>query len=141
MSTIERSIDLEVPASTAYDAWTRFERFPEFMDSVEQVQQRDDRHLHWRAGVFGRTKAWDAEIVEQIPDKRIAWRSEAGTLNAGVVTFHRLSDDASRVMLQMEFVPRDWSEKIGNALGFMDYQVRRDLASFKQFVEKGASPS
>jgi len=103
MTTIERSIEIEAPASTAYDVWTRFERFPSFMKDVESVRQVDDRHLHWRAKVGGQVEEWTAEITEQIPGKRIAWTSEDGVQNAGVVTFHRPSDERSRVMLQLGY--------------------------------------
>jgi len=136
MRTIERSVDVEVPASIAYATWTRFELFPHFMEDVEEVQQRDDRHLHWRARVWGKTEEWDAEITEQIPDKRIAWRSSGGAANAGVVTFHRLSDDRSRVMLQMAYEPERWSEKVGDFLGMLTRSIESDLRSFKTFVER-----
>ncbi len=136
MTTIERSIEVGAPASTSYNAWTRFELFPAFMQGVEKVVQKDDRHLHWRANVWGETEEWDAEITEQIPDKRIAWRSEGGTTNAGVVTFHRLSDDSSRVMLQMQYEPERVSEKIGDVLGLLGRRVEGDLERFKRFVEE-----
>ena len=104
-SKIEKSIDVEVPVRAAYNQWTQFEEFPRFMEGVEQVQQIDDRRLHWRANVGGKTLEWEAEIAEQIPDKRIAWRSLSGKKNAGVVTFHRLTDDRTRVMLQLDYEP------------------------------------
>jgi uncharacterized membrane protein len=135
-NTIERSVEVEVPASTAYNAWTRFEQFPQFMEDVESVRQIDDRHLHWRANVWGKPEEWDAEITEQIPDKRIAWQSEGGASNAGVVTFHRLSDDTARVMLQMSYDPESWTEKVGDALGIFTRRVENDLQGFKQFVEE-----
>jgi uncharacterized membrane protein len=135
MTTIERSIDVNVPASTSYNVWTQFELFPQFMDGVEQVSQRGDRHLHWRANIWGQPEEWDAEITEQIPDKRIAWRSERGAMNAGVVTFHRLSDETSRVMLQMEYEPRRFREKLGDVLGVMGRRIEHDLERFKAFVE------
>src|SRR5512134_1585195 len=102
MGQIEQSIDVEVPVRTAYNQWTQFEEFPKFMEGVELVRQIDDRHLRWRATVAGKTVEWDAEIVEQIPDKRIAWRSTTGSRNAGVVTFHRLADAKTRIMLQID---------------------------------------
>ena len=136
MTTIERSVEVEVPASTAYNTWTQFERFPQFMEDVESVEQIDDRHLHWRAKVWGETEEWDAEITEQIPDKRIAWRSQGGAANAGVVTFHRLSDDRARVMLQLEYEPEKWKEKVGDALGLFTRRVETDLEGFKEFVER-----
>jgi uncharacterized membrane protein len=136
MSTIERGIEVGVPASAAYNTWTQFELFPHFMDGVEQVEQRDDRHLHWRANLWGKREEWDSEITEQIPDKRIAWRAERGAWNAGVVTFHRLSDDSSRVMLQMEYEPEQVTEKVADALGIVTRKVEGDLERFKTFVEQ-----
>jgi uncharacterized membrane protein len=136
MTTIERSVEVEVPASTAYATWTQFELFPHFMKDVEEVRQKDDRHLHWRANLWGKTEEWDAEITEQIPGKRIAWRSENGAANAGVVTFHRLDDDRARVMLQMSYEPERLTEKVGDALGIFRHRVASDLAVFKSFVER-----
>jgi uncharacterized membrane protein len=136
MSTIERSIEIDAPASTVYGVWTRFEEFPEFMEGVEEVKQVDDRHLHWRASVFGKREEWDAEITEQVPDKRIAWTSTGGATNAGAVTFHRLSDDRSKVMLQLEVEPTTLSEKIADALGVLTRRVEGDLERFKEFVER-----
>jgi uncharacterized membrane protein len=135
MTTIARGVEVDVPASVAYAAWTQFESFPQFMEGVEEIRQQDDRHLHWRANVWGKTEEWDAEITEQIPNKRIAWRSERGAHNAGVVTFHRLGDDRSRVMLQMAYEPERLTEKIGSALGLMTGRIEADLRRFKRFVE------
>jgi hypothetical protein len=106
MSMIEQSIDVNVPVHTAYNQWTQFEAFPQFMEGVEAVTQLDERRLHWRANVGGRVEEWDAVITEQHPDERIAWKNTAGASNAGVVTFHRLADAKTRVMLQMEYDPQ-----------------------------------
>ena len=84
-STVNESIEVEVPLSTAYNQWIQFEEFPRFMESVQEVTRLDNTHLHWRANFAGKTKEWDAEITEQIPDERIAWRSTGGVSNAGVV--------------------------------------------------------
>lgn len=139
-STIERSIEVEVPVRTAYDQWTQFEEFPRFMEGVEQVQQIDERRLHWRANVGGKTLEWDAEIAEQIPDKRIAWHSIAGPPNAGVVTFHRLSDDRTKVMLQLDYEPEGLVENVGDFLGLMSRRTAGDLKRFKEFIEgRGAA--
>src|SRR6478609_7385989 len=113
MSLIERSIEINVPVRAAYNQWTQFEEFPKFMEGVKHVKQLDDKHLHWKAEIGGKEEEWDAEITEQIPDKRIAWRSRDGAKNAGVVTFHRLSDSTSKVMLQMEYDPDGVLEKCG----------------------------
>ncbi|TFY99463.1 SRPBCC family protein [Ramlibacter henchirensis] len=135
-STVEESIDLNVPVSTAYNQWTQFEQFPRFMTSVEQVKQVDDTHLHWRAVVAGKVKEWDAEITEQIPDERIAWRSTDGVTNAGVVTFHKIADNRTRVMLQMDYQPETAAEKVGDALGGVKLTTKGNLKRFKQLVEE-----
>jgi len=106
MSKVEKSIDVNVPVRTAYNQWTQFEEFPRFMEGVREVRQLDDKRLLWRAEIGGVEKSWEAEITEQVPDMRIAWRSRTGTPNAGVVTFHRLSDGQTRIMLQMDTTPR-----------------------------------
>lgn len=134
-STVEESIEVNVPLSTAYNQWTQFEEFPRFMDSVHEVRQVDDTHLHWRADVAGKEKEWDAEITEQTPDKRIAWRSTSGVPNGGVVTFHKLDDTTTKVMLQMQYTPEGAVESIGDALGAVRMEARRNLERFKEMIE------
>ncbi|TFW07146.1 SRPBCC family protein [Oxalobacteraceae bacterium OM1] len=134
-STVEEAIEVEVPVSTAYNQFTQFEDLPKFMDSVHEVRQLDDKHLHWRASIAGKEQEWDAEITEQIPDKRIAWRSIGGVQNAGVVTFHKLGNNKTRVMLQMDYNPSTIDEKVGDALGFVKIQTKLNLKRFKQLVE------
>ena len=135
MATIEQSIDVEVPVETAYNQWTQFEEFPRFMEGVEEVRQLDDTHLHWVAELGGSRHEWDAVITEQHPDERVAWRNTDGKDNAGVVTFHRLDDDRSRVMVQIDFVPEGIKEKLGTALGAPDRRVQGDLERFKELIE------
>src|SRR3981081_141892 len=105
MATVEKSIEVNVPVRRAYDQWTQFESFPQFMEGIKEVRQVDDTHLHWTAKIGGKEVEWDAEITEQIPDERIAWRSTGGRKHAGVVTFHRIDDSTTRVMLQLEAEP------------------------------------
>ncbi|HUG15614.1 MAG TPA: SRPBCC family protein [Thermomicrobiales bacterium] len=135
MATVEKSLDVDVPVRVAYNQWTQFESFPQFMEGVESVRQIDDQHLHWRASVGGDTEEWDARITEQVPDQRIAWTSTTGARNAGVVTFHRLGDTRTRVMLQMEYEPEGMKEKAGDILGVVDRRVQGDLERFKEFIE------
>jgi uncharacterized membrane protein len=135
MASIEQSIVVEVPVRTAYNQWTQFEEFPKFMEGVEVVRQLDDRRLHWRANVGGKVKEWDAEITEQRPDDRIAWTSRSGAHNAGVVTFHRLADDRSKVMLQLDYDPEGALENVGDAVGVVSARVKGDLQRFKEFIE------
>ena len=135
MASVVESIDVKVPVSTAYNQWTQFEEFPHFMEGVKSVTQTDDTHLHWVAEVAGKEKEWDAEISEQHADERIAWRATSGAENAGVVTFHRIDDETTRVTLQMDVDPEGPVENVGTALGFLDRQVKGDLERFKEYIE------
>jgi uncharacterized membrane protein len=134
-STVEQSVEVDVPVRTAYNQWTQFEEFPEFMEGVESVQQIDDTHLLWTAEINGKREEWKAAITEQIPDERVAWKAVDGKQNAGVVTFHRLADNRTKIMVQMEFEPGGLMEKVGSALGSDDRQVKGDLERFKEFIE------
>ncbi len=136
MSIIEKSTEVNVPVRTAYNQWTQFEEFPKFMEGVTAVRQLDNTHLHWRAQIAGKEKEWDAVITEQHPDERIAWKSTSGAKNAGVVTFHRLSDQKSKIMLQMDYEPEGVVENVGEALGAVSLRVEGDLQRFKTFIEQ-----
>ncbi|HVM24216.1 MAG TPA: SRPBCC family protein [Candidatus Limnocylindrales bacterium] len=135
MASVVESIDVKVPVSTAYNQWTQFEDFPHFMEGVKSVTQKDDTHLHWVAEIGGNEQEWDAEITEQHPDERVAWRNTTGSENAGVVTFHRIDDETTRVTLQMDVDPEGVVEEVGTALGFLDRRVKGDLERFKEFIE------
>jgi uncharacterized membrane protein len=135
MAQIIDTIDVDVPVSTAYDQWTRFESFPEFLSFVESIDQIDDTHNHWKVRIGGVEREFDAEITEQHPDERVAWKSTDGTTNAGVVTFHKLSDTTSRVAVQIDWQPEGVVEKAGDVLGFDERSVKKDLAHFKEFIE------
>jgi uncharacterized membrane protein len=135
MSTYEESIEVQVPVRTAYNQWTQFEEFPRFMEGVEQVRQLTDTELQWIAEIAGQRREWKAEITEQKPDERVAWTSHEGSTTAGAVTFHRLGENETRVMLQLEFEPDDAVEKAGDVTGFVKSQVKGDLKRFKEFIE------
>ncbi len=135
MATHEKSIDVKVPIGTAYNQWTQFEEFPEFMEGVREVRQVDDTHIHWCAEIAGRDKEWDAEIVEQTPDREISWRSISGAQNNGTVTFQSLDPETTRVTLRMDYQPEGAVESTGDALGFVSRRVDGDLEHFKEFVE------
>ncbi|HEX3204065.1 MAG TPA: SRPBCC family protein [Nitrospiraceae bacterium] len=135
MASIEKSVEVNVPVRTAYNQWTQFEDFPRFMQGVDQVKQLDDKRLHWKAQIAGKDKEWDAEIYEQIPDKRIAWRSIAGAPNNGIVTFQELSPTKTRLTLHMEYDPETFVEKAGDAIGVVSMRVEGDLKRFKEFIE------
>lgn len=135
MARVEQSIEVKVPIKTVYNQWTQFEEFPQFMDKVESVQQLDDKRLHWKASMAGKTEEWDAVISEQIPDERIAWTSTSGATNAGVVTFHYIDPNTTRVMLQLDYEPEGFVEKAGSALGVPQKQIEGDMERFKKFIE------
>ena len=135
MAHVEQSIEVNVPVRTAYNQWTQFESFPQFMEGVEAVQQRDDRHLHWRATIAGKTEEWDAAITAQQPDRVVAWRSTMGAENAGTVTFTSLGMERTRVDLALDYTPTGPVEKAGDVLGLVARRVEGDLARFKAFIE------
>lgn len=134
-SLIEQSIDVNVPVRTAYNQWTQFEAFPQFMEGVQQVRQLTETQLHWKANIGGKEKEWEARITEQIPDKRIAWTNTSGVRNAGVVTFHRIAENKTRIMLQLEYEPEGFIENMGDMVGAVSARIAGDLKRFKEFVE------
>ena len=139
MKTIEESIEIEVPVSTAYNQWTQFESFPQFMKGVERVEQKDDKHLRWVAEIGGQTREWDAEITEQHPDHRVAWKAMGQEGPNGAVTFHKLDDSRTKIMVQMDYEPEGMKEAVGSAVGLDSHRVKDDLESFKEFIESRGS--
>ena len=136
MERIEKTFDIDCPVRTVYNQWTQFEEFPRFMDGVKEVRQVDDTHLHWKASIAGKEKEWDAEITEQVPDQRIAWRSTAGVLNAGTVRFEQVAQDRSRVHLTMEYEPKGLIENVGDAMGMVDRKLDKAVEDFKKLIEQ-----
>ena len=135
MPRFEDSIDIAVPVRVAYDQWTQFEEFPRFMDGVERVVQVDDKHLQWTATVAGREKSWTAEITDQTPDTRVAWKSVSGAHNAGAVLFEALDPDRTRVTLKLDADPDGTVEIVGANLGFLERRVKGDLDRFREHLE------
>jgi hypothetical protein len=128
-------IEVDVPVRTAYNQWTQFEDFPLFMDHVQSIRQINDDLVRWKVKIAGVTREWDAQITEQTPDQRIAWRATDGTANAGVVTFHALDDNTTRVVLQLDVDPHGFVETIADKGGFVKDRAKKDLKAFKEFVE------
>ncbi len=135
MAQVMRTIDVEVPVEKAYNQWTQFESFPHFLSFVESIEQIDDTHNHWKVKIGSVEREFDAEITEQHPDERVAWKSTDGTANAGVVTFHKLSQTSSRVAVQIDWEPQGAAELIGDALGLDERSVQKDLENFKRYIE------
>ena len=136
MERIEKSVEVKAPVNAVYNQWTQFEEFPRFMAGVKEVKQLDDTHVHWHAEIWGKDKEWDAEITEQVPDQRIAWRSISGDApNAGTVRFEPLGADRTRVKLTMEYEPQGVIENVGDKLGVMSARVQNTVEDFKKFIE------
>ncbi len=135
MANVSKSIEVNVPVHSAYNQWTQFESFPQFMEGVEEVRQEGDTNLFWKAKVAGKKEEWTAKITEQVPDRKIAWHSTSGAPNAGEVTFQPVSDKSTKVNLWLEAEPQSLTEKVGDAVGVLDRQVKDDLEKFKQFIE------
>ena len=136
MSSFEESTTVAVPIRVAYDQWTQFEDFPRFMEGVERVEQLDDKRLRWNASIAGQEKEWTAEIVDQTPDQRIAWKSTDGAENAGAVTFRPVGSNETEVTLRIDAEPEGPIETAGDALGFLQRRVHGDLERFKEHVER-----
>ena len=132
---IEEHTDISVPRSVAYNQWTEFEVFPSIAKGVESVDQLGDERAQWVSKVGPVNRKWRALITDQVPDERIAWRSEDGPEHRGVVSFHSLDDDLTRVLVQMHYVPHGPLETVANKLRVQRRRVRRDLRLFKHFLE------
>src|SRR5918998_317375 len=132
---VEKSVQVDVPLSTAYNQWTQFEDFPHFMGGVKEVRQLDDRRLHWVAEIAGVRREWEASILEQVPDQKVAWAATSGATNAGSVRFEPAGADSTIVYLTLEYEPEGVVEQVGDKLGIVERQVTSDLERFKALVE------
>ena len=141
MSRFEHTIDVDVPVQTAYNQWTQFEEFPSFMEGVESVRQTDDTHLHWSAEIGGTRHEWDAEITNQEPDRRVAWRARDGKYNSGEVTFEPQGADRTRINVEMTYDAEGLKESLGSAVGADDRRVKGDLKRFKELIESRGTAS
>ncbi|OLB23827.1 MAG: hypothetical protein AUH17_05875 [Actinobacteria bacterium 13_2_20CM_68_14] len=136
---IQRWTDVAVPLEKAYRAWTKFEEFPKFMHRVLEVKPEDDdkNKIHWREKIWFSTREWDAEITDKRQNDRIVWRSVSGTHHSGVISFHRLDKNLTRVLVTVDFVPSGMIEKLASGMRFAKRAVEADLARFKAYVEFG----
>lgn len=136
MSTkVTKQIVVEVPVGTAYNQWTRFEDFPHFMSGVESVTQLSADRLKWVAHIAGVRRQWEARIVEQIPDSRVAWASTEGATNSGAVDFKDAGGNKTQLSLTLEYQPERIVEKVGDLLHVVARQAEHDLKKFKEFIE------
>jgi uncharacterized membrane protein len=136
MAVIEKTVEVQCPLSTVYNQWTQFETFPRFMEGVEEIKQLDDTHLHWHAEIAGVDREWDAEITEQVPDRKIAWRSITGPENGGTVTFQSVDPTRTRITLRMEYDPTGFVENTADMMGVIERRVEGDMKRFRDFIEE-----
>jgi hypothetical protein len=134
-TTVEKKITVDVPVNTVYNQWTQFEGFPQFMSGVLSVTQLGDDRVHWVAEIAGVRREWDATIMEQVPDRKVAWAATSGATNAGAVYFESLGVGQTEVRLVLEYEPEGLVEKAGDALGLVSRQAQADLERFKTFIE------
>ncbi|MFG3227724.1 SRPBCC family protein [Kitasatospora sp. NPDC048194] len=140
MSRVEESIDVDAPVRVVYDQWATFEDFPKFMDGVEEVTQLDERHAHWRTRIAGLSREFETEVVDRVPDERVAWRTTGRSVkHTGTVEFEPLGATRTRVRMAMDFQPTGLAEKAADRLGVLGIQVRGDLRRFKRFIEAPAT--
>lgn len=132
---VEKSIVVNVGVSTAYNQWTQFEDFPQFLGGVTEVRQLDDRRLHWVAEIAGVKREWEAAILEQVVDQKVAWAATSGATNAGAVYFEPISSTETSVRLSLEYEPEGLVEKAGDKLNIVGKQAESDLEKFKTFIE------
>lgn len=134
-STVKQSVVVDRPIGTVYNQWTQFEKFPEFMEGVESVRQIDDSHLHWVTNLAGHRQEWDAEILEQTPDRRISWRNTSGDFNEGIIDFLPTDDGKTQVLALIRYHPSGVVEGVGDLLGMLSQRVQGNLERFKHFLE------
>jgi uncharacterized protein YndB with AHSA1/START domain len=134
---IQRWTDVAVPVEKAYRAWTQFEEFPKFMHRVLEVKQEERDKIHWREKIWFSTREWEGEITERRSNDRIAWKSVSGTHHSGIVSFHKLDSNLTRVLVTVDFVPQGVIEKMASGMRFVKRAVEADLARFKAYVELG----
>ncbi|WP_030746253.1 SRPBCC family protein [Streptomyces sp. NRRL F-5135] len=133
--TIVEDIDVGVPVREAYDQWTAFQEFSSFAKGVVSVEKADDTTSNWKVKVAKSTRSWKANVTEQVPDERISWTTEGakGTVK-GVVTFHAVTDDLTRVLLVLEYFPKGLFEKTGNIWRAQGRRARLDLKLYRKFI-------
>lgn len=141
MATITEQVEVHAPISSVYGQWTQFESFPRFMEHVQRIEQLTDQRLRWHVEIGGQRRDFEATITEQHSDERIAWAADGDVKHAGVVTFHRIDDDTTRVALQLDWEPEGFLEKVGAVVGLDDASVRGDLQRFKKLIEQADGES
>lgn len=135
MSTVEKSIEVDVPIATAYNQWTLMESYPQFMSSVDEVKRVDESLTHWKVNVAGVEREFDSKITDNVPGSHIAWSSVGELIHKGHVSFESVGPDKTTVTLKMEWEPEGFVEKAGDVLQVDEMALGRDLKQFKELME------
>ncbi|NGO09686.1 SRPBCC family protein [Streptomyces sp. HC44] len=134
-TVIMEYIDIGVSLRTAYDQWTQYQEFSTFTKGVQSANRADDTTSEWQAKVLWSNRSWKAHTTEQRPDDRISWTSEgAKGTTKGVVSFHPLGENLTRVLLVMEYYPTGLFERTGNIWRAQGRRARLDLKHFARYI-------
>lgn len=137
MATVEQSIEVNASPLTVYERLSRFDDYPRFMQDVRQVRRIGSLQLQWQTGHGERARSWEAEITQQIPGRRLAWRHLHGPRYEASVELEPLDGDArTRVTLRIECDPHEQIlAEHGDAQQALRRRTEQDLARFKKHVE------
>jgi uncharacterized membrane protein len=136
VARIDRTIEVDVPVSTAFNQWTQFEDYPRFMEKVLEVREESDKRLFWRTEFDGHPREWRARITRLVPDEVLAWESEDAPANSGIVLFKPLDDERAEIQMRLEYDPQDFKEHVAGGLGPVSRRVEGDLQRFKELIEQ-----
>jgi hypothetical protein len=132
---IQRWTDVALPIDKVYDEFTKFDQFPRFMHRVLNVEQKGRDKISWSEKIWFSSRQWEGRVTEKRKNDRIVWKTNSGMEHKGIVSFHKISDNLTRVMVDMEFEPNGMMEKMASGLRFVKRAVQSDLARFKTYVE------
>jgi carbon monoxide dehydrogenase subunit G len=132
---IQRWTDVALPIDQVYEEFTKFDQFPRFMHRVLNVEQKDRDKISWQEKIWFSKRQWEGRVTERRKNDRIVWTTNSGMSHKGIVSFHKLAPNLTRVMVDMEFEPGGMVEKMASGLRFVKRAVQADLARFKTYVE------
>ncbi|MEU9201216.1 SRPBCC family protein [Streptomyces sp. NPDC048332] len=138
-SSIVESVDMKAPVAISWALWSDVTQWPTFLSHVQRVDPLDERRFAWQLALPGVDKSFVAELTEVVAEDRIAWKTTEGVHHAGVVTFHRLDDESSRLTLQIEYDPQGFVEHLGALTNLDSVLANYDLGEFQKLAERTAA--
>lgn len=135
VTNIVEQVDVGVPVRLAYDQWTQFTDFPSFMKKVENIEQKSEEQLNWKAQIFWSHRSWESTIKRQVPDEAIIWTSKGQKGHVdGAVSFHEIGPKLTRVLVVLEYHPQGGFEHIGNLWRAQGRRVRLELKHYRRHM-------